>query len=167
MEQPDDVDYWRSFFEDYTENITQYLLQYTTSVKLSVSCNCNYGQHDTGIVSESMTMNSAFPALITRHTVDLSNKVQNQFLAVHNPNLYARRLQEQFGSNIGHLKNYNSFTISFAFPYEYNTRALPTNFRLHSYKLSDFLKYLPYNNDNYCVLHSIFAGEKQFYLVSL
>lgn len=112
-----------------------------------------------GLISESLTMNSAFPATITRHSSDLHNKVQNQFLAVHDPNVYFARLQESFGSNIGILRNYNSFTISFLFPYEYNARHLPSSFRMFNCGLTGFLKYLPYNTDDYCLLHTIYAGE--------
>lgn len=159
MESPNDVDYWRSFFEDYAQAITEHLLEHVTTVKLSVSCNGNYEIMDTGAVSDSMSMNSKFPATVTRHTVDVANKVQNQFLAVHDPNIYYHRLQEQFGSNIGHLKNYNTFTMSFMFPWEFNVRSLPTSFRLHKCELTGNLDYLPYNSDDYCILHCIFAGK--------
>ena len=161
MEQPNDVDYWRSFFEDFAQNIASYLLEYTTTLKLSISCNGNYEQHETGVISDAMTMNTQYPATINRHTVNMENKIQNQFLAVHDPNTYFHRLQEQFGSNIGHLKNYNTFTMTFMFPHEFNVRSLPTSFRLHKCKLTGFLKYNPFNTDDYCILHCIFAGEEK------
>jgi hypothetical protein len=116
MQEPDDVDYWRSYFEDYCTEIAQHLLEHVTTVKLSVSCNGNYEQHDTGQLSEPIVMNSKFPTTLTRHTIDLERKVEGQFLAVHDPSEYYMRLQEQFGSNIGHLENYNTFTMSFLFP---------------------------------------------------
>lgn len=160
MQEPDDVDYWRSYFEDYCTEIAQHLLEHVTTVKLSVSCNGNYEQHDTGQLSEPIVMNSKFPTTLTRHTIDLERKVEGQFLAVHDPSEYYMRLQEQFGSNIGHLENYNTFTMSFLFPYEFNVRALPTSFRLRRCALSGFLDFLPYNNDDYCILHCLFPGEK-------
>jgi hypothetical protein len=38
MDQPDDVDYWRAFIEDYTLKITEYLLEFTTQISLRLSC---------------------------------------------------------------------------------------------------------------------------------
>lgn len=158
MDSPDDVDYWRAWFEDYAKNIALYLLEHVTIAKLTVSCNGIYEQHETGTLSESLTMNSAYPATLTRHHRDLSGKIRNQFLAIHNPNEYYMRLQDQFGSKIGHMHMYNSLTLSFQFPYEYNARSLPTNFRLHNCTLTNFLKFLPYNTDDYCLLHTIFGS---------
>jgi hypothetical protein len=36
MDQPDDVDYWRAFIEDYTLKITEYLLEFTTQISTLV-----------------------------------------------------------------------------------------------------------------------------------
>jgi hypothetical protein len=162
MEHPDDVDYWRSFFEDYAVKITQHLLQYAVQISLRVSCNGQYEQHDTGVLSEPIVMNSAHPARINRHA-NHERKIQNQFLAVHDPNEYYMRLQEQFGSNIGTLEVYHSFSMTFEFPFEYNARALPASYRLHKCELTDFLSYNPRNTDPYCVLHCLFAGQEQLH----
>ena len=158
LEEPDNIDYWRSWFEDYAKLIVQRYLEDVTTVKLSVACNGIYMQNDTGELSEPMVMNSAHSATLNRHTSNLESKIENQFLAVHDPNRYSMRLQEQFGSKIGHLEIYNSFTMNFLFPYEFNAKALATGYILHKCIISRYLKYLPYNTDGYCVLHSIFAG---------
>lgn len=162
MQQPDDVDYWRSFFEDYAVKITQHLLQHVTQISLRVSCTGQYEQHDTGDISEPIVMNSAHPARINRHA-NHERKIRNQFLAVHDPDEYYMRLQEQFGSNIGTLEVYHSFSMTFEFPYEYNARALPASYRLHKCELSPFLLYNPRNSDPYCVLHCLFAGKEQLH----
>jgi hypothetical protein len=51
MQEPDNVDYWRSFFEDYAVKITQHLLQFTTQISLKVAANGRYMQHDSGLIS--------------------------------------------------------------------------------------------------------------------
>jgi hypothetical protein len=123
MQEPDNVDYWRSFFEDYAVKITQHLLQFTTQISLKVAANGCYMQHDSGLVSEPISMTSKFPVRINRHA-NFARKIQNQFLAVHDPNEFYERLQEEgFGSKIGLLETYNTFSMAFEFPYEYNVKS--------------------------------------------
>ena len=162
LDQPDDVDYWRSFFEDYATNITTHLLHHAVQISLRVSCTGQYEQFDNGRISDPIAMNTAFPARINRHA-NYESKIRNQFLAVHDPNEYHMRLQEQFGSNIGLLQVYHSFSLTFEFPYEYNARSLQANYRLHKCDLTNFLHYNPRNTDPYCVLHCLFAGKDQLH----
>ena len=35
---PDQVDYWRSYFEDFTQSYTKYLLSHTTNLTMKTSC---------------------------------------------------------------------------------------------------------------------------------
>jgi hypothetical protein len=162
---PDQVDYWRSYFEDFTQSYTEYLLSHTTNLTMKTSCTGIYIMHrpEGGVdKTEPIVMSSLHPAKITRHS-SLERKIRNQFLAVHDPVTYHRRLENDYGSNIGILNQYEDFTVDFEFPYAYNAMALPANYRLHKCDLTGFLQYCPYNSDNYCVLHSIFAGKQKLH----
>ena len=47
--------------------------------------------------------------------------------------------------------------ISFTLPFLYNPRGLKTGYRADSeYKISKYLKFLPYNSDHYCVMHCLY-----------
>jgi hypothetical protein len=124
MDQPDDVDYWRSFIEDYTLKITEYLLEFTTQISLRLSCIGEFEKFKDGTRSEPITMNSKYPSRINRHA-SRENKIKAAFLAVHDPNGFSQLLMEQFGSEIGTLEVYHRFTLMIEFPYEYNAQALP------------------------------------------
>jgi hypothetical protein len=144
------------FLEDFAVAIAERLLTTVTTLKMSVSCTGQYQQTDNGELTPIVSTNSRYAATINRHTSDIYNKVENQFLAVHDPSEYHQRLEEFLGSTIATLEVYESFTINFLFPEEFQVNALPTTHRLIKCRITSHVN-LIYNIDDYCVMHSIFS----------
>lgn len=155
LEDPSDIDGWRDFFEEYATKLAERLLQYVTVAKFSVSCTGIYDMRGEEGYTPPVTMNSAFPATLYRHTKDLQNKIENQMLGVHDPYEYHHRLEKYQGSTISTLEIYESFTMNFLFPEEFQVNSLNTGMRLKNCSLSSFAD-LIYNTDDFCVMHSIF-----------
>ena len=158
MEDSENVEYWRKYATDLIEKIATHFLTETTQIIFRVAATGNYQSSDSDAIVEGMTVNSNWTPKLHRHTADRSERIRKNVAFIFDPDHYHNTYQSNGGgSKIAEMVRISSIAFSFDFPYEFAANGLPASFRLHNGVLPiNALKFLPYNTDNYCVMHSIF-----------
>ena len=158
MEGSEDVDYWRKYTTALIEKIAAHFLTETTQVIFRVAATGSYQSSDSDTVIHGMTVNSNWAPKLHRHTSDRAERIQKNVAFIFDPDHYHNTYQSNGGgSKIAEMVRISSIAFSFDFPFEFSANGLPASYRLHNGVLPiNALKFLPYNMDNYCVMHSIF-----------
>ena len=158
MEDSENVDYWRKYATGLIETIATHLLTKTTQILFRVAATGNYQSSDSDAIVEGMTVNSNWAPKLHRHAADRTERIQKNVAFIFDPDNYHNTYQSNGGgSKIADMVKISSIAFSFDFPYEFAANGLPASFRLHNGVLPvNALKFLPYNTDNYCVMHCIF-----------
>ena len=156
----DDIAYWREFLEDKASQLAEFFLEDTTIVKFSVASTAKYtaGYDDDGNPNESITasLNSKWPATLTRHHHNRAIKIDQAVGFIFDPqNKYNYVDSTAHTYDFGALEELESFTLVYTFPLDFHVNALTTAKRLIKCSISNYLEFLPFNSDFYCILHCL------------
>lgn len=155
LSDSEDVTLWKEFANNLAKLIADQLLQNYEMVNFIVSADAYYADHNGYLTQEISRVNKERLRLY-RQTKDRSDKIDMMFAEITDPADWANAQGTQH-YELQHIDNLSSLGFSFGLPFTFNARALSTNSRLNKdLAVSNFIQYLPYNKDHYCVMHSIY-----------
>ena len=100
---------------------------------------------------------------IYRHTARREASINESLMKLIEPSALVTDV-DGVGSGLLRVSRLKDVWVTFITPINYNANALSTSMRLKpDNKLNKFVKYLPYNNDKFCMLHCILKTQLNAY----
>lgn len=151
----DDVDFWKLYTSNLTSLVSASLLKYYEQLNFVVSADAYYVDN-AGYLTQEISRVNKEHAVLYRQSENREEKIETMFDEIVDPGEWANT-QGTFHYELQSIDNFSSIGFSFGIPFTYNARALSTNFRLNTgLEVSKYIEYLPYNSDDYCIMHCIF-----------
>jgi hypothetical protein len=91
-----------------------------------------------------------------RQSEDRENKIEDTFEEIMDPGSWANEQGTQH-YELQSVDNVSAIGFSLGIPFTYHAKSLKTNYRLKTkMDISNYIEYIPYNDDDYCIMHCIY-----------
>lgn len=151
-----DSDFWFHFFSNFIHKQTSYALETNSIIKFEAGITANYERRD-GSGMDPITRSMKKVANLYRERSTRKRRISYELLYLFNPMEALGTAFNELNYNLVEANDVKDFFFTLYVPFEYNPKALPTEYRLQ-FNSEIFHKCIDYihNSDPYCVAHTIF-----------
>ena len=152
----------REFFHNTATAVATDIVQDFQSARIRMSLTGSYSKNDGELLHH--IGKSTNEMVIYRHEARRADVINGMITKLFAPEELLADGIEGAGSALTRLVNISEVDIQIITPIQYNANALSTSMRLYTgLGINQFVKYLPYNKDRYCVLHCLLKTKLNKY----